>query len=487
MKIRIILQIAILLLGVSTWTSCEDDDSFSASPDKMLTFSTDTVKLDTTFSRVPTPTKTMWVYNKSGDGLRCTSVRLQKGNQTGFRVNVDGFYLGSSEGFQVSDIEIRNKDSIRVFVELTAPLNQQTKPVQLDDDLVFTLESGVQQKVHLRSWSWDAEMWTNKVVSQDTTINAGTPIIIYGGITVEEGATLTINAGTTLYFHQDAGLDVHGTLKTVGTAEEPVVLRGDRIDRMFDYLPYDRVPGQWQGITLRESSYDNTIEYTDIHSSYNGIVCESADPTRMKLRLWNSTVHNCQGYCLQAVNSMLDIRNTQLTNALHDCANFDGGDVTLLNCTLAQFYPFDSARKAAIRFTNGTPLNLICRNSLITGYADDVLMGSKTDETQDFNFLFDHCVIRTPEITGDDAKHFAEVIYENIEDTIHAGRKHFIKVDADKQDYDFHLSKNSLAKDIADPATATQEDRDGVVRDDKPDVGAYECTEQEEEEQPENP
>ncbi|MBO4608227.1 MAG: right-handed parallel beta-helix repeat-containing protein, partial [Prevotella sp.] len=103
--------------------SCADDDSFSDSPSHFLTFSEDSVRLDTVFSRVPTATKTFWAYNKSGDGIRCQSVRLEKGNQTGYRVNVDGTYLGSSAGYQVSDIEIRNKDSIRVFVELTSPAN----------------------------------------------------------------------------------------------------------------------------------------------------------------------------------------------------------------------------------------------------------------------------------------------------------------------------------------------------------------------------
>ena len=236
MNTRTLLYISLLLLGVLSWSSCEDDDSFSTSPNNLLTFSTDTVK----------------VYNRSGDGLRCTSVRLAKGNQTGFRVNVDGVYLGSSEGFQVSDIEIRKKDSIRVFVELTAPANQRTEPMAIDDDLVFTLESGVQQKVHLRSWSWDAEIWRSVTISEDTTIDSPTkPIVVYGGITVAEGATLTIAAGTKLYFHNDAGIDVYGRLVAQGTAEKNVVLRGDRIDHMFDYLPYDRVSGQWQGIYHR--------------------------------------------------------------------------------------------------------------------------------------------------------------------------------------------------------------------------------------------
>lgn len=53
-------------------------------------------------------------------------------------------------------------------------------------------------------------------------------------------------------------------------------MRGDRTDRMFDYLPYDRVSGQWQGIHLYSSSTQNSISYADIHSTMDGIVCDSA-------------------------------------------------------------------------------------------------------------------------------------------------------------------------------------------------------------------
>ena len=71
--------------------ACTDDDAFSTSPNRRLTFSTDTVRLDTVFSRVPTATHTFWVYNRSGSGLRLSNVRLQNGNQTGYRVNVAVF------------------------------------------------------------------------------------------------------------------------------------------------------------------------------------------------------------------------------------------------------------------------------------------------------------------------------------------------------------------------------------------------------------
>ena len=418
-------------LAVLSLAACSDDDSFSASPDHRLAFSADTVSLDTTFSRVPTTTHTFWVYNRSGDGLRCTSVRLRKGNQTGFRVNVDGMYLGQASGYQVGGVELRKDDSLRVFVELTSADTHSDVPELLEDDLVFTLESGVEQKVNLRAWSWDATLLNGLKISRDTLIQSTKPIVIKGNIEVDSAATLTIGAGTTLYFANHAGIDVYGTLRTEGTPEANVTLRGDRIDRMFDYLPYDRVSGQWQGIRLHASSFDNEIQYTDLHSAYNGIVCDSSAADRTKLRLYNSTVHNCQGYGLYAVGCQLDLYNTQVTNASIDCVSITGGSVVMRHCTLAQFFPFDLGKPVGVALRFGDryegdvtiPLTRFdIFNTIVTGYSDDEIMGNFSD-VETATYLFDHCLLRTGEPETIDEAHYKGVIWENVKDTTAFGRK----------------------------------------------------------------
>lgn len=458
--------------------SCSDDDDFTMSPGNLLTFSQDTVSLDTIFSRVPTATKTFWVYNKSGSGIRCTNIRLEKGNQTGFRVNVDGSYLGASDGFMVNDIEVRNRDSIRVFVELTSPANNKDVPTLLTENLIFNLESGAQQKVCLQAFTWDADMYDNMIVSEDKTIESTKPIIIYGGITVEEGATLTLKAGTTLYFHENAGIDVYGRLLVEGTVDNNVILRGDRIDRMFDYLPYDRVSGQWQGIKIHESSYDNLIEYADIHSTYNGIVCDSSDVSRLKLNLYNSVIHNCQGYGLLSIHSVVDVVNCQITNTLNDCVAFYGGVGRVMQSTIAQFYPYDANRGAALRFANikdnqVLPLyDFSCINSIVTGYADDVVMG-EADSTANYKFSFDHCMLRTPAI--EDTINIKNVIWEDPEDTVTVyGHKHFRVFDTENLIYDFRLDSLSTAIGKALPLESLPFDRLGIRRDEEPDLGCYE-------------
>lgn len=475
-----VLLVLVLVLSL-VLGACSDNDSFTTSPSHMLTFSTDTISLDTVFSRIPTATRTFWVYNRSGDGLRCASVRLERGNQTGFRVNVDGIYLGSSQGFQTNEVEIRDKDSIRVFVELTSNANNAETPQLLEDNLVFTLESGVEQKVNLRGYTWDADIYGLLEIKSDTIISSTKPIVIQQGLRVDSGATLTVGAGTTLYFSQQAGADVYGRLVAEGTPGNDVVFRGDRIDRMFDYLPYDRVPGQWQGIRFHASSFDNSLNYTDIHSAYDGIVCDSSDTGRLKLKAANTTIHNCQGYGVTATSCMTDFYNCQITNTLRDCAAFYGGSATLRYCTIAQFYPFDSDRGSALYFANqsGTEPMPLARfdvvNSLITGYADDVVTGSINPDAG-AAYSFAYCILRTVRPDTTQAAHFSNVAFEDIEDTAAiTSTRHFRDINASRQYYDFHLDSLSTAIDSAlviDGYGAT--DRDGRQRDARPDIGCYE-------------
>lgn len=475
------LSLCLIFAAILSLVACTDDDSFTRSTNNRLTFSVDTLRMDTTFSRIPTATKTFWVYNRSGNGIRLSNVRLEKGNQTGFRVNVDGIYLGQSSGFQVNDLEVRNKDSIRVFVELTSSTTGKEDPTLIEDNLLFTLESGVQQKVNLNAYSWDAEVIDDWEIKNDTSIQSTRPIMVRKSITIARHASLHIGAGTKIYFANSAGIDVYGQLFIDGTAENNVVLRGNRLDNMFDYLPYDRVSGQWRGIHFYESSYGNQILYTDLHSAYNGIVCDSANVEYLKVALKYSTVHNCQGYGIFAVNSRLQIYNSQISNTLNDCLAIVGGHTVIAHSTLAQFYPFDSKRGYAFSLTdtyNGKEygLNIFkMQNTLATAYAADaILIALKNEKNK--NYIFENTILRKSKPKEINAQRYKNIIWEETTDTVSGGEKNFVKVDAEKQAYDFHLSEKSKARDAGVTLSLgiSTTDRDGTTRSGNPDIGCYE-------------
>ena len=415
-------------MTIGLLAACSDNDSFTTDRNARLTFSRDTVRLDTLFSTVPSVTHTFWVYNRADDGLRISSVRLERGNQTGFRVNVDGTFLNPV----VQDLEVRKGDSLRVFVEVTAYENHAEDPRLVEDNLLFTLESGTVQKVNLRTYSWDAEKVSSLLIDRDTTIECSKPLVVYGsGICVAPGATLTL-VNTTLYFHDEAWMRVEGKLVAQNS-----VLRGDRLDHMFDYLPYDRVSGQWRGIEVVREADGLWMFDSEVRNAWDGIRADSSS-----VILQNTVVHNNRGHALYAKDSDVQLDYCQLTNAEGDCLALHGGSAAIDHCTLGQFYPLTYDAGAALRFAAANrPVQLQCANTLITGYQDDVLMGVASDG-ETVAYSFDNCLIRTPEIKDDAG--FTNIIWETPKDEVQ-GTKHFVKVDEDNMIYDFTIKQTSPA------------------------------------------
>lgn len=474
--IKHIISSCLLLLSVCFLTACDATDSFGPAGGRTLSFGVEEVDLGTVFAQVPSARKDFWVYNGSDQGIICSEIRLEQGNQTGFRVNVDGWYLGSTSGYRLQNVEIAAGDSIRIFVELTSYSTGREEPVEISDRLIFNLSGGGTQQLTMKANVWDAVEIDNYNINTSTTISSTKPILVKKNINIAENATLTIAAGTTLYFAGDAGINVNGTLLCQGTAEDNVVLRGDRIDNMFDYLPYDRVPGQWKGLHFGPSSRNNVLTYTDIHSTFDGIIVDQPSSTESQhLTLEQVTIHNCQGYGLHATGANIALTNTEISNTLNDCLFVDGGSATLNACTLAQFYPLDANRGAALRFSNEkTALTqMLCQNCLITGYADDVVMGHRANTEQAFNYRFENCLLRTEQPAEAEKENFVETELEDISDTETGSWHHFLTFDTDKLIYQFMLAENSTARGKANPTTVSTIDRLGNSRGTTPDIGAY--------------
>lgn len=400
--------------------SCSDNDKFSSDASAMLDFSIDSLAMDTVFATTSTRTYDFWVYNKGNSGVRIREVRLQHPSQSGFRVNVDGNYIDSV----AYDFEIRKEDSIRVFVELTAPQTEKDTPQRIEDFLVFALENGREQPMKISAYSWKAVLYNDElVVKEDMVIDERRPVVFQKGIVINQGATLQLSH-TQFYFHDGAGIVVNGRL-----VADSCLFRGDRLDRMFPYLPYDRVSGQWKGIFIH-SSADNSLQDCEIRSSYTGISCDD----NSSLSLLRCTIHNCKGVGLEVDNSHATLDSCRITNTLGDCLNMMSSSVSVNHTTLAQFYPFTAERGVALRF-DATSM-LMCENTLVTGYEEDVVMGEGTD------FYFGNCILRT--LQPADMEDFENVIFESPKDDIQ-GEKHFKVFDTDNLFYNFSIKEESPA------------------------------------------
>ena len=92
--------------------------------------------------------------------------------------------------------------------------------------------------------------------------NFGLPYLISQGLTVNDGVTLNISAGTTIYF-PDYGLyqtssyfTVYGALNTLGTVSEPVIFRG-----------MDDDPSSWCGLKIYQPDAVCNLTYTIIRNA----------------------------------------------------------------------------------------------------------------------------------------------------------------------------------------------------------------------------
>ncbi|MCF0198581.1 MAG: right-handed parallel beta-helix repeat-containing protein [Bacteroidaceae bacterium] len=463
-----------------TLTSCDDYDSWTQSPDAVLTFSADTLAFDTVITRHSSTTRTLVVFNRASKGVRIQHVALEQGRTSNFRVNVDGEYLAYGEG---DDFEIRARDSMYVRVEVTVPEAGGPELNHLKDYLHFTLENGRTQKVLLTAEGMDVEEHKGLSILNDTTINSPIPLLIYDSLSVAEGAVLTLAPGTTLMFHDGAEVLVRGTLKARGTLEKPITFRSDRVDRMFDYLLYDNTPNRWGGIHIFGSSKENELVQCDIHAGQYGIRCDSTDVANLTLTMENSVIHFVGQDALSLTNCQTRIFGSQISNAGGRCLYICGGAHSFLHCTVAQFYPLESGGGDALYLTNQVedvyyPLYW-CEfyNSIITGRAEDVIMGSIAEnEEYKCDYVFDHSLLRT--VVSDDELRFKAVRYDVKDSTDYCADKNFTLYDDYAFLYDFTPDSVSTARDMADPqwAELCPVDRFGRNRmaDGKPDAGAYE-------------
>lgn len=464
--------------------ACEKEDTFTTDSGSVLAFSTDTIAFDTVFTTIGSSTKRFTIYNNNSDNVRISRVSFRSGGTQGFRMNLDGQY-----GTSFTDVKMQKNDSLFCFVEVTVNPQDKDTPVLIDDQIVFTLESGVSQVVNLQAYGQDVIILKNYKVMEDETFTAQRPYLIRGALTIDTLAELTIDPGATLCFHADGFIDCYGTLYADGE-EGLITFRGDRTDKMFSYLPYDRLDNQWKGIYLNATSHDNYFYNVDIHSGNYGIIATDTATTEIKLEMYNSVIHNVGGDGINLTNSLATIANTQISNARGNCVEIFGGKSRFSFCTIAQFCPWTADRGHAFVFYNAfqsnedgktyyLPLEMLdVTNCFITGYDKDEVYGTPLEPTDSlkpvFNFKFTNCVLTT--VQNEKYQNFfvnctyTEADAEN--------KSNFRTIDTDKYFYDFRLSESSVARgkgaNIDNLLDDYPYDRMGIQR--KPesiDVGCY--------------
>ncbi len=431
----------LLILGcIILASSCRND--FDTTPNTGdLRFSKDTIFLDTVFTNIGSSTYNLKVYNDSDETINIPTVRLTTGEDSDYRLNVDGV-----AGRTFENVEILAKDSIFVFVETTTdinnvgagsfeflsteaiefdsgPIQQKVELVTLIKDAIFLFadrdeNTGMVETLDINGVETSLE--GRFLTDDELTFTNEKPYVIYGYMAVgspdgNTPKTLTVEAGARIHFHADSGiivgnngtLDINGTLSTDPEAlENEVILEGDRLEPSFS-----ETPGQWGTILLTEGSVNNEIDYATIKNATAGILNESNTNTGTP----NLTISNTQIYNASAAGLLNRFSTVEGSNVvINNCGQFSmlvqsGGIYNFTHCTFANYWT-QSFRDTPAVFLDNTILlgDTLQVANLTANFTNCIIYGNQGEEigfNQDpagpvFDYNFRNTLLRFDDTFG---------------------------------------------------------------------------------------
>lgn len=505
-----IFTISILIL----WSSCRKDFDFAPSTGN-LQFSKDTIYLDTVFTNIGSSTYNLKVYNKSNSDIVIPSLKLAQGEASNYRLNVDG-----NAGKTFENVELLAKDSMYIFIETTIDIEtlaasntqflytdaiefdsgsnyQKVELVTLVKDAVFIypnkdLTTGI---IETLTFDVDGDGNPDETAIQgrfledsELTFTNEKPYVIYGYAAVDEGKTLTINAGARVHFHANSGLLITNTasLNVNGSPsidqdllENEVVFEGDRLEPLFE-----NVPGQWGTIWLFNGSEANTINYATIRNATIGVLAEGNQTAiTNKLTLTNSQIYNSSNFGVLGRATSIAAENLVINNSGQSSfAGTFGGKYNFTHCTIANYwsnsfrqFPSVLLNNFLVDENNDTQTN----NLDAANFNNCIIYGNDNPEFildeengSDFNFKFTNCLIKFQDtnsnFTGENYDFNNTLIYENVVFNQNPDFRSAFE-------NDLVIGNDSAANSIGNITFANQVPFDilNVNRTSSPDLGAY--------------
>ena len=422
--------IILFFVGLAiTLSSCRQDFVFEASKGD-LTFSKDTIYLDTVFTNIGSSTYTLKVYNKSSKDIKIPTIQLGKGQASKYRMTVDGMTGDNNRIFR--DVELLAKDSMYIFIETTAGIADANPADFLYTDQI-QFDSGVNfQKVELVTLIQDAYfIFPNRQNNIIDTIPIGfnddgtvletngrqlshthpdngdeylfkidKPYVIYGYASVPDTETLTIPAGARVHFHADSGIVVQagGTLLVSGeqsftdALEKEVIFEGDRLEPEFS-----DIPGQWGTIYLRQGSKNHVITNLTLKNAVIGLLVENNIGTPMRIE--NTQIYDCSNYGIFAVKGTIEGKNIVANTAGQFClAAIYGGNYNFKNCTFNNNW--SSSKQLAVYISDYLKDAMPETQPLTANFINCIIYGGNSNEMIQekvgtiFTTSFQNCLVK---------------------------------------------------------------------------------------------
>lgn len=504
----------VCFLGFSmALTSCRNDFDFESTTGD-LRFSKDTVYLDTVFTNIGSSTYTLKVYNKSNKNISIPRVALAKGNASKYRLMVDG-----RPGKTFENVELLAKDSMFVFIEVTADvIDANTTDFLYTDQIIFG-EGSKAQKVELVTLIQDAVFLYPQKFTDGTTEtlpigedeiygfyldeNDATngnelhwtndkPYVIYGYAAIPSNKTLLVDAGARVHFHAESGLivannaslHIHGSPSTTDAQENEVIFEGDRLEPDFA-----AVPGQWGTVWFTQGSTNNQIEHLTLKNATVGLLVSGNDGTPTPtIDLKNTQIYNCSNVGILARTGNIEGRNLVVNNCGQaSFAGSFGGSYEFIHCTFANYWSrpnqtavvLDDFIKTASGYTIEPLVKANFKNCILYGSSNLSINLQKKGTTTAFNYKFDHCLIKFADygnsLASNPLYQFSNAnLYTTCliatNSTLH---KPEFKSPANNE---FIISQNSAAKGRAKVQYSTFNDILNQARTGATDMGAYNWT-----------
>ncbi len=458
-----------------TFSACRKE-SFTTAATDSVTVNTDTLWFDTVFTRARlsaplSVNKQIIVKNPSKNSIR-TSITLGGGPQSHFRLNVDG-----QPGHSFQNIEIFPEDSIFLFVEVHPDPNNNNpnfNPLIIRDSLLFNT-NGNESKTMLIGWGQDAHyIFRDSIIADTTWANTNLPIVVYGYCYVKPDVRLTIEKGMHIYFAPSSWLFVEGKVDIKGIKDEPVVMQGDRLQP-----EWEERAGQWGGIWISYPSYGSSIEHAVIKNGTVGVYCDSVPGLvgERNVTLKKTMIRNMSFDGISGKGSTLYAENCVSTN----CGRFtffgnEGGDYTLIHNTFFTGGKDFSRQNPTFAYLSvkRDPISnaILQRYTLKFNFLNNIIDGINSDG-EIFGDL--EGTIETPSTVDYNILKSEDGFYFRAgSNNIKLGAQNLYK-NAFNYNLDLDSTNTPVAKDKALTLTpAITEDYHDRLRDNAPDIGAYE-------------
>ncbi|MEP5611228.1 MAG: right-handed parallel beta-helix repeat-containing protein [Cyclobacteriaceae bacterium] len=366
-------KVASLIALLLIWTSCSPtEDAISFDANLEILFSNDSVAFDTLLSNSRSTTHRLMVFNPNENALILSEIFLGLDNGSDYSIVVNG-----KEGTGQVNEQILGGDSLMILVEANINPRNRNTPYLVKDSIVFNW-NGNTEHIKLVAWGQDANKLQNQIVG-DVTWTRDRPYIVSDTVLVPASTQLTIEAGTTVFFENDAALFVQGSLEAVGDSDNPVIFRSARFDGI-----YDQVPGQWNGIYFLEGSTNNRVEYAKIFNGQIGLRLGSPDDDSIAdVVVSNTEIYNMSVAGILAFTSDLEATNCLIYNCgLYLVGNFAGGNYTYQHCTFSNDQSFFVHSEPSVQFSDNILIgeNELLTDNLTVELTNCIVWGSQEEE-----------------------------------------------------------------------------------------------------------